>query len=144
MSRGPKERWLKCWRPASLPWKQHPHHSNAVPNTRNARKGPGSDQQTYFSSSTTKQNKLGAGTALTGLPVKTIFSSRDRILGDSNGRHPLQFLTCLFRRVSELSGLVLSQCISQKKFPSLRIMKVGTMSYASEKNKLAFLSGNDS
>lgn len=56
-----------------------PHYSNTVfypvPNTRNAHQYPGSDQQICFSSSITKQDNLVAGTALTGLLVKRVFSS---------------------------------------------------------------------
>lgn len=55
----------------------HTHTSNAVltllPSAGNAHQCPGSDQQVCFSSPTAKQNKVGADTVLTALPIK-VFS----------------------------------------------------------------------
>lgn len=36
-----------------------------------------------------KQNKLGVGTGITGLPVKRVFRYWDKMLGHSNERQPL-------------------------------------------------------
>lgn len=55
----------------------------------------GCDQHVCFSPSTTKQNKQVAGTALTGLPVKRVVSSWDRILGYSKGMPVLKLLNVL-------------------------------------------------
>lgn len=63
---------------------------------RGACQRPGSHhQQVCFGPPTTKQNKQGAGTALMRLSVKRVFSSWDRILGYSNGRHPFKLLNVL-------------------------------------------------